>query len=52
MPAMPAARLPIATRARRSVMPCAFQCVSAHANVSGNCFRATLSSDAAYAVCL
>ena len=39
-------------RARDSVMPCAFQCVRAQANVKGNWLRFTSSSDAAPTECL
>ena len=35
------------TRTRLSVIPCAFQCVTAHAKVNGNCCRTTFLSDAA-----
>ena len=44
MPGTPAVRSDKCTRARSRVMPCAFQCVNAHANVSGYCSRQTFSS--------
>ena len=43
-PAVPAVFEPSCTRARLSVIPCAFQCVIAHARTRGNCSRRTFSS--------
>ena len=47
MPGCEAVRRPILILALRSVMPCAFQCVKAHAKTKGNWLREILSSDSA-----